>query len=82
MAEFEKKVPKKVGSAAKSPRTLNTNLHKKGKSQSSTQIMAVTSYVGKASPQLQAEFRQLWNANKAKVKKVICEGPLTVMIYN
>lgn len=71
----------KVGSAAKSPRrSLKRNSQEKGKAaRLSTQMMAVSSYVGKASPQLQAEFLKLWE--NAKVKKVIRDGPLLVTIY-
>ena len=69
----------KVGSAAK-PGRRKRNSQKKGKARLSTQMMAVSSHVGKVSPQLQAEFRKLWDKN-AKVKKVIRDGPLIMTIY-
>jgi hypothetical protein len=45
-------------------------------------MMAVTSHVGKASPQLKAEFRKLWESSmkNAKVKKVIRDGVSIITI--
>jgi uncharacterized protein (DUF2236 family) len=67
-------------SAAKSPKIKS---QKKSKGKSSAQMMAVTSHVERASPQLHAEFQQLWHASmkNAKVKKVIRDGPCIVTIY-
>ena len=68
--------------AAKSPQR-KTRSQKKGKAGSSTPVVAVTSHVGKTSPQLRKEFQQLWASSmkKTTTKKVFRDGNMIITIY-